>query len=759
MFGPPQTVQLRQGENGYTGVADTYITRWYRTSQFGQDAWLFVRTEDKYGPTYETLVYFDLNGVVPENARVEQATLSVYVASRSRSSEMIVRAYRLLRPWAEDEATWDMASANEMWEQPGAFGAGDRAVEPVAETVFNGVYTWMDLDITEAVRAWVQDPSSNQGILLQGFRMPDGPQVQYRLASAQFPTISLRPVLRITYRVPTVSPTPTPTPTPLIYPTPTPVPTGTATPSADGWPGVNTPGIYMAYDYKGHDPATFGTVGSLVNFHWSQLENEKGVYTFDVIDNWLNKLAARGLKGAFFVDVFEGGCDGDRSLPAYIIASNRAVLRRNLGYTCPRSGRTWKAVPNYMDAYFQERYRLLIMRLGERYKNDPRVEFIAIGTGIYGETRAAADSADLNLLQSAGLTSEKWVEYVNKVTLWHYQAFSDENGRLLKPLLQQSAATTFSPTERKPISDYALSLGIGFSLNFMYPDGEGVVYMDHPVCPMCGRYDYPLLYWNRVPTAWEAYEHQTCTPELVWWGVYNVLNKHPVYLRVAARMIRTADDTPRTEFVEAFSWASRFMGVTARTSPSAWVALREHRDPWIPLTCLGNYSEAPHHNTQMGNYGFFMDQRDDIPGGRTVPETNDPRVRRMGNNTSPYNPNLPPGKEGWAVRRTDQATGNPYMFFDVDSDYLSGLRTVRIRVVYWDNGTDTWSLFYRNAQGEVVSAGTVRKQNTRAWKTATFDLTMMFDNSLPAGSGGADFYISSNNDGDEWIHFVEVIRQ
>ena len=111
------------------------------------------------------------------------------------------------------------------------------------------------------------------------------------------------------------------------------------------------------------------------------------------------------------------------------------------------------------------------------------------------------------------------------------------------------------------------------------------------------------------------------------------------------------------------------------------------------------------------------------------------------------------------MRRTDQATGNPYMFFDVDGAYLQGLHAARVQVVYWDYGTDTWSLYYRNAQGQVVSAGTIRKQNTRTWKTATFDLVMRFDDDLPVGSGGADFYISSNNDGDEWIHFVEVMRR
>ncbi len=784
---------LREGERGFDGVEDAYITRWYPGSNYGRDAYLFVRTEDSEGPVYEALLRFDVHRVVPYGARVERAVLRMYAASRNRGVPIVVRAYGLRRGWVEREVTWVRARVGEEWEVAGALGKADRASTPGGEVLFDKVYRWMEMDVTAIVREWMENPHTNYGMVLQGFST--GAQVQYRFASSEYPAVSLRPVLEVTFRAPAGGPLPTPTPpptptptftplptptprwTPTPVPTPTPpatstplpppppatpipVPTGTITPGPDGWTNIRRPGIYMAYDYRGHNPRAFGTAGSLATFSWAALEPQKGRYNFSVIDNWLNKISAYGLRGAFFVNVFGGGCGGDVELPAYIRNNPQTALRRNLGYRCPATGRTWKAIPNYISPLFQARYRELIMRLGQRYKNDPRLEFVAIGTGIYGETRAAAESADLNILRNAGLTSELWIDYANKVALWHYQAFSDSNGRLLKPLMQQTGPTTFAPWERREISNYALALGIGVSLNLMYPDGEGVIYMNHPACPMCGWYDYPLLYWRYVPTAWEAYEHQTCTPELVWWGVYNTLNKHPVYLRVVQQLMRTASNTPRTDMVAPFKWAAKFMGVTEKNSPSAWVALREHRDPWKPLSCVGSNGAMPHAATQWGNYGFFMDQRNDLPGGRTVPETNDKTVQRMGSNLRPYNPQLPPGKEGWAVRRTDEGSGNPYMYFDVQKGYLSGTRNVTIKVTYWDYGTDTWSLFYRNGQGQVVRGYTVRKRNTRTWKTVSISVNgMRFDDSLPTGTGGADFFISSNNDGNEWIHFVEVIRR
>lgn len=781
-YSAPITAQLQEGVEGYKGVKDTYITRWYKTRNFGKEAILAVRTEDTFGVTHQALLYFPVREKIPANARIVSARLKLYSGARNRSSAILLRAYMLRRPWEESEATWHKATSAVDWEKPGALGASDRLMQAVGETTFNDVYSWVGIDVTAAVKEWVSGTGENYGFIVQGFKAPNGVQVQHNFLSSNYPAPHLRPMLEITYQLPTTTPptptpqatpTPEPTPTRAGWPTPTPgasptplppAPTATPIPTrhitpGSRWEGVQRPGIYMAYDYSGHNPQTYGTVGSLASFHWSALENKKGQYTFSDIDRWLAKLNTYGLKGAFFVDLFDGGCHGDRALPDYIIKDDRAVVRRNLGYVCPQSGRTWKAIPNYTSSYLQERYKALIFQLGAKYKNDPRVEFIAIGTGIYGETRAAAETADLNALKAAGLTSELWVDFVKKVGGWYREAFSDETGRLLKPVLQQSAPVTFAAWERREINEHAVQLGIGISQNLMYPDGEGVLFQDNPACPYCSWYDFPVLYWDVVPTAWEAYEQQTCTTELVWWGLYNILNKHPVYLRVAWPLVRSNSGTPKWQFIAPFKWAAPFFGVRASNAPSAWVALREHRDPWRPLSCLGIDKGAQHQNPQWGNYGFFMDQRNDLPGGRTVPETNDPKVTRMGANTHPYNPALPPGKEAWAVRRTDEATGNPYMFFDVSSDFLAGTHSVVIRITYWDYGEDTWSLHYKNADGEVVTAGVVKKTNSREWRTAEFKLSQAkWDNSLPEGTGGADFFLDSNNDGDEWVHFVEVKR-
>ena len=193
---------------------------------------------------------------------------------------------------------------------------------------------------------------------------------------------------------------------------------------------------------------------------------------------------------------------------------------------------------------------------------------------------------------------------------------------------------------------------------------------------------------------------------------------------------------------------------------------------------------------ELGNFEFGLYQDDNIPGGRTMPETNrykDPRgnpVVRMGANFNPYNPELPDIKEAWYIRRTDEASSNPYMFFNVDDEFLwGGTAQITITITYLDMYTDTFSLYYQafdqtekvapvTAVYEVdavyddtptlittIAPGTtaIPKEGTKKLRRAVFVLNdARLRNDLPVGIGGADFYISSNNDGDEWVHMVEL---
>jgi hypothetical protein len=190
-----------------------------------------------------------------------------------------------------------------------------------------------------------------------------------------------------------------------------------------------------------------------------------------------------------------------------------------------------------------------------------------------------------------------------------------------------------------------------------------------------------------------------------------------------------------------------------------------------------------------GNYTFGLTQDDSISGGRTVAVsyrtrkelvnpwlqynwdaydntnvktvTEDPSLAMLKNPDDDPLPGEPmdsyPSRKGWIARRTDQASGNRYMFFKVHDDYMyGGTNDVTITVHYFDHGTDTWTLTYDAPGNPYKVAGTITKTNSNKWETATFHLTdAQFKNSQ---TGGADLRIDCNANGDEYIHMVDVRR-
>lgn len=479
-------------------------------------------------------------------------------------------------------------------------------------------------------------------------------------------------------------------------------------------------------------------------------------------------------------------------------------------------------IPKYWSSAHFDAYKRFIDALGARYRDNPDFQFVAMGTGVYGESQPTqSDSYPDNhfdhVVENAGLTWQGWVEYINRVSAAYAAAFTTAPGQAPnRNILLQYAPTYKSVNEREQTTDYAASLGVGGCANFLALDWTQAYKNDGT-----GMYDPMQKYWQQFPFAFESYDSDLCSPVLAFWAVAHAVDKHVDYLRAEPALFRNADGSLTAE-APFFDWAGNYLGQTAQTTPKAWVMMREHHNPTLS-TCRsgGNYYLTDNGTTvwpQLGNFDFYLTQVDSIAGGRTVPETNhkgaDSRYARdpstgtawpqagLGNcpsqsyredlfganypcNKTPYNPDLPPlvgqnlddykdfytptdwtgeGKEAFSVRRTDQANSNPYMFFQIDNGYIPGTATYEavITVKYFDIGTDKWSLKYDSASGE-KTAGTITKGGTKTLKTATFTITdARFGGRL---TGGADFYIDSRNpsgntnDGNEWIHLVEVERK
>lgn len=106
---PGGTATLQEGLNGYAGSADTWMWSDAPDTNYGSETdW-----EMRLNTTTATLLRFPIfqseGGPVPDGATITAATLSVY---KFNGPDGTFNAKRLLRRWAEAQATWNHAVAS-----------------------------------------------------------------------------------------------------------------------------------------------------------------------------------------------------------------------------------------------------------------------------------------------------------------------------------------------------------------------------------------------------------------------------------------------------------------------------------------------------------------------------------------------------------------------------------------------------------------------------------------------------------------------
>jgi len=514
------------------------------------------------------------------------------------------------------------------------------------------------------------------------------------------------------------------------------------------------PGVYIARDWRNLPTSQYPqAVGGQNSFAWADLEPVEGQYNWTPIDNLLAAEAAQGKKAAFSISTYNGRIQGGMATPQWVWNP----WYGGDAHAAIDAGNGWY-IPRYWDGHFLDKYGNFVRALAARYDNDPRLTWVQIGTGLYGETQPVDDQDD-QFVKDAMTTdfgvsadwqyADQWIATVNAMTDIYADAFTH------KPLFLMFAPTFTRACERLAVTDYAAGRGVGLFHAGLRPDANGVIFPVSSGQLGCGQYD-PMVTWRgRVPLAFEADPHQFRNPTDTYWGILSALDKHADYLNLDYRLFRDeATGNPIGENLATFQFANRYLGRTLADTPSVWVALREHRQP-LQIE-PGNFQDTWY--PQWGNYSFWLYQDDGVPGGRTVAETNDSTVV-----TPTYNAALPATKESWVTRRTDEASGNPSMAFRIDPGYINGgVNAVTVTVTYLDIGNDTWSLAYDSTGGEKVATPQgssnpwVQKTNTRTWKKAVFIIgDGRFAKSL---AGGIDLRIDSRGDGNEWIHMVDVAR-
>lgn len=162
------------------------------------------------GSRRRALILFDLEGRLPLAARVDSVTVTLQVSRAPNDIPRRIGLHRVLRDWGEGasiatggagstaevgDATWrDAIYPGRRWLMPGGdfepVASSARAVEGI------GSYTWRGVGLTTDVRAWLAQPGSNAGWLLEG---ETGANTARRFASRETNEFFARPTITIHY--------------------------------------------------------------------------------------------------------------------------------------------------------------------------------------------------------------------------------------------------------------------------------------------------------------------------------------------------------------------------------------------------------------------------------------------------------------------------------------------------------------------------------------------------------------------------------
>jgi hypothetical protein len=204
----------------YQGTRDAYLSEHEPDAAFGPSSELRVDGDSPSdsGLDLVTLLYWDLSDM-PAGAEIKEATITIHVHNRSGGSYEI---YALSRNWSENSATWNNATTQVRWAEPGARGGSDRSdvVLGVINAEAKGQHAvrlnddgvaviqgWIDGthfndDGVAVIQGWIDGTHSNHGFLIADDQVRDG----LAFSSREVEELENRPTLTLTYVPPPAEP-------------------------------------------------------------------------------------------------------------------------------------------------------------------------------------------------------------------------------------------------------------------------------------------------------------------------------------------------------------------------------------------------------------------------------------------------------------------------------------------------------------------------------------------------------------------------
>ncbi|MBB5959699.1 hypothetical protein FHS29_006320 [Saccharothrix tamanrassetensis] len=505
-----------------------------------------------------------------------------------------------------------------------------------------------------------------------------------------------------------------------------------------------------------------------VGAYWRDLNPSEGVYRWDRIESTtgaysysLNQLGAAGKTALIWTILGTVDDTGKWHAPQWVIdkcaAAGTPVKVINNG-TAAWGLALWDTCPRREVVRF-------ITEMFSRYRTDARVKYAYATTFNAGEfwmpNSVYRDAA------GKGLTPEILRTYAKDII----DAWATALGT--KKVVWTSAGEWSLPGDTEPgapkwVADYALR-----TLGTQLREGNGesvtaqlrqpligqdtVVVQPTPIGAQPGQSHYYLTAKTvheigREGVSFYGNEFEIANLAGVFgnydyyrMAVLNMLRKGHNWA-IFPRELRTdANDATHPQFAALRDYFRQSAGYPVNSSPDAWAMLQMFYD--------GCYNGTRRYH----NYEKFLLQRDVESGGRTVvaeQRTWDPDQYGFckvgeGGSTQPA--------VTYFARRTDHASGNDYIYFDVDSRFAPTTeRTFRVAVTYRDTGTAKWSLQYSTANTAIVSTPTVTNTNSGALKTAIFSLSdASFRGAQPTAM---DFRLYNGGSTDITVRGVRLIR-
>jgi len=509
--------------------------------------------------------------------------------------------------------------------------------------------------------------------------------------------------------------------------------------------------------------------GVVVTVRWSEIESQQNQFDFSILDSRINQAIDNGLLVVFKV------YHGDES-PDWLY-DNGVPRVKTTGWS--------RIFPYYLDPNFKVFLKRMINKVAEHVDTYPS----GIRQKIIGMQAPAGQSGDPQPYYGTPVNpayninswnGTEWAEYNKEIFLHYYNAYKEKEPRIFIIAKPSQAVHDFllenAPGMGRKTFQVAQGHQLNNEMNLEWLRSDLVTFHGNWAIRARGEYSNTGNPWFSEAPVWNM--HWQC----LWMLTYGVdmFNQWRTNLQ------------DYQGYVESFEFFNTHAGYKdPRDSKGVFCALRDGLDykdtkrfPEAQYGSLGNNKNRQRYlnianalsaygakqgdpdmlglknldfvlhakalndvgfNIWPANYRLYLYQHD--PNGTSQ------GYWRVGSKNEPY---------GRFARGFNHRQGKDAMYFNIDDGFffdqaLNGQYEVKVRVVYFDQGTGSWALKYDAVRDAQKTAFTVTKTNSGQWKERIITISDgYFGNRCP---NSTDLMLANTDNEDDVFHMLELTRE